>query len=154
MDNPVLFHSIKIIRCIYSRWLIYQISWWVKLAVVYWADINFVAGIDTGEYGTIISPSSAFLEITANDDPNGLLKFKDRSLDIPEDFLPGMEATTKKNLTVLRNQGTWGTVRVSCFIRHAYALNRHANKNSFLVWAPLHFALRDSLRWKIKSYES
>ena len=79
---------------------------------------HFVVGIDTGEDGTIISPSSAFLEITASDDPNGLLKFQDRSLDIPEDFLPGMEATTKKNLTVLRNQGTWGTVRVSTFIRH------------------------------------
>lgn len=92
-------------------------------AVVYWADINFVAGIDTGEDGTIISPSSAFLEITANDDPNGLLKFQDRSLDIPEDFLPGMEATTKKNLTVLRNQGTWGTVRVSSFIPHMHSID-------------------------------
>lgn len=83
----------------------------------------FVAGIDTGEDGTIISPSSAFLEITANDDPNGLLKFQDRSLDIPEDFLPGMEATTEKNLTVLRNQGTWGTVRVSSFIRHMHSID-------------------------------
>ena len=92
-------------------------------AVVYLADINFVAGIHTGEDGTIISPSSAFLEITANDDPNGLLKFQDRSLDIPEDFLPGMEATTKKNLTVLRNQGTWRTVRVSSFIRHMHSID-------------------------------
>lgn len=96
---------------------------WNLCAVVYWPDINFVAGIDTGEDGTIISPSSAFLEITANDDPNGLLKFQDRSLDIPEDFLPGMEATTEKNLTVLRNQGTWGTVRVSSFIRHMHSID-------------------------------
>ena len=34
-----------------------------------------------------------------------------------------MEATTKKNLTVLRNQGTWGTVRVSSFIRHMLSID-------------------------------
>lgn len=70
------------------------------------------AGIKTGEDGTIGSPSKAYLKISANDDPNGLLKFSVGSVEIPEDFIPGMEATTVKNLTVLRNQGTWGTVRV------------------------------------------
>lgn len=70
------------------------------------------AGIQTGEDGRIVNPSKAVLKITANDDPNGLLKFSARSVDIPEDFNPGMEASTVKNLTVLRDQGTWGTIMV------------------------------------------
>jgi len=80
----------------------------------------FFSGIQTGEDGTIRSPSKAFLKITANDDPNGLLKFSARSVDIPEDFNPGMEATTVKNLTVLRNQGTWGAVRVGLINKNNY----------------------------------
>ena len=73
----------------------------------------WIPGIQTGLDGIISSPSKAFLTITANDDPNGLLKFAERSVDIPEDFKLGMEATTTKNLTVLRDQGSWGTIRVS-----------------------------------------
>jgi len=49
-----------------------------------------------------------------------LLKFSARSVDIPEDFNPGMEATTVKNLTVLRNQGTWGAVRVGLINNNNY----------------------------------
>lgn len=70
------------------------------------------AGIQTGEDGVISTPFKAFLTISTNDDPNGLFKFAEGSVDIPEDFKPGMAATTTKNLTVLRNQGSWGTVRV------------------------------------------
>jgi len=40
-------------------------------------------------------------------------------VDIPEDFNPGMEATTVKNLRVLRNQGTWGAIRVAWEIQSA-----------------------------------
>ncbi|XP_068693739.1 adhesion G-protein coupled receptor V1-like isoform X3 [Montipora foliosa] len=70
-------------------------------------------GIQTGEDGILSTPSSAFLVILANDDPNGLLQFSVGSVDIPEDFASGMEASTQKNLTVLRDQGTWGTVKVA-----------------------------------------
>ena len=73
---------------------------------------SWLPGIQTGLDGIISSPSKAFLTVTANDDPNGLLKFAERSVDIPEDFKPGMEATTTKDLTVLRDQGSWGTIRV------------------------------------------
>ncbi|XP_015763361.1 PREDICTED: G-protein coupled receptor 98-like [Acropora digitifera] len=76
-------------------------------------------GIQTGEDGVLSSPSSAFVKITANDDPNGLLKFSVPSVDIPEDFDPGNEASTHKNLTVLRNQGKWGTIKVAWEVRSA-----------------------------------
>ena len=75
------------------------------------------AGIQTGEDGILSTPSSTFLVIFANDDPNGLLQFSVGSVDIPEDFASGMEASTQKNLTVLRDQGTWGTVKVRGFLK-------------------------------------
>lgn len=84
-----------------------------------WNVTFFLAGIQTGEDGVLSSPSSAFVKITANDDPNGLLKFSVPSVDIPEDFDPGNEASTHKNLTVLRNQGKWGTIKVRLW-RHCH----------------------------------
>ena len=70
------------------------------------------AGIQTGENGRIGDQSKAFLTVTANDYPYGLFKFVNRSVDIAEDFNPGMESTTVKSIPVLRDQGTWGTVKV------------------------------------------
>lgn len=84
-----------------------------------WNVTFFLAGIQTGEDGVLSSPSSAFVKITTNDDPNGLLKFSVPSVDIPEDFDPGNEASTHKNLTVLRNQGKWGTIKVRLW-RHCH----------------------------------
>ena len=73
---------------------------------------DFFLGIQTGENGVISSPSKASLTVTTNDDPNGLMRFEKRSLDIPEDYNPGMKATTIKTVTVLRDQGSWGSIKV------------------------------------------
>ena len=75
-------------------------------------NFDFSLGIQTGENGVISSPSKASLTVTANDDPNGLMRFEKRSVEIPEDYNPGMKATTTKNVTVLRDQGSWGSIQV------------------------------------------
>ena len=76
-------------------------------------------GINTGEDGKLGSDTRAVFEVVANDDPNGRFLFAEssRSVDIPEDFNPGMQSETERNLTVLRGQGAWGRVEVSIHYR-------------------------------------
>lgn len=99
------------------------------------ASFNFdiSLGIQTGENGVISSPSKASLTVTANDDPNGLMRFEKRSVEIPEDYNPGMKATTTKNVTVLRDQGSWGSIQVR-FATHVGNLE-NIQRIEFTSWA-------------------
>ncbi|PFX17387.1 G-protein coupled receptor 98 [Stylophora pistillata] len=92
---------------------------------------DFFLGIQTGENGVISSPSKASLTVTTNDDPNGLMRFEKRSLDIPEDYNPGMKATTIKTVTVLRDQGSWGSIKVAWEIQTASASLISINDNAY-----------------------
>ncbi|XP_048584248.1 adhesion G-protein coupled receptor V1 isoform X2 [Nematostella vectensis] len=85
-----------------------------ELDELFAVEIINATGIGTGENGRLGNATIAYLTITANDDPNGVFLFASLSRDvtIPEDFLPGFQDTTTKNLTVLRSQGTWGDVQV------------------------------------------
>ena len=101
--------------------LIYVLNQKAMILHIYVLPNLFVlqsTGIATGENGRIGSINKARLVVQANDDPNGLFIFDSNSRDvlIPEDFSPGMKNSTVRNLTVLREQGTWGQVQVKSIL--------------------------------------
>ena len=59
-------------------------------------------------------PLSILLEISANDDPYGVLVFPSSSTEreIAEDYYPGDNETSKAIFTVERAQGSFGRVEV------------------------------------------
>lgn len=80
------------------------------------SEFHVFQGIDTGENGRLGNFTTAYLTVLSNDDPYGKLLFPSQSRDvkIPEDFEPGFQKTTIKNLTVTREQGDWGDIQVRC----------------------------------------